>query len=87
MDAPLLQPILLKKQCLVLFILAPLVSSIAATGKLTIHVVYDMPKRTKLPVTVLLQMDSLTLVAMSGVTLGKGRRKLEIFLVLPRGLN
>lgn len=47
------------------------------------------PERTKLPVTVLLQTASLMLpvVAMAGVTLGKGRRKLEISLALPRVLN
>lgn len=32
-------------------------------------------------------MASLMLVAVFGVTLGKGRRKLEIFLALPRVLN
>ncbi len=46
------------------------------------------PERTKLPVTVLLRTASLMLVlAMAGVTLGKGRRKLEISLALPRVLD
>lgn len=45
------------------------------------------PEETKLPVAVPLQTASLMLVAMSGVTLGKGHRKLEISLALPRVLN
>ena len=62
-------------------------SSIAAIGTLFIHLDQTCPEKTKLPVTVLLQTASLMLIAMSGVTLGKARRKLEISPALPHALN